>query len=194
MTKLGLKKELPAQSSPGHFSPWILQIGRYRWIMKRAGNLAAAWKQASLGFSQSLGVASSVSVRHRTEEIQQHSLRVTQKTNKTLTGTKRCSGHLQCHPQKIQNKVIKGKLICLEHCSGITGCLCRNLLPEESYQFWKIHPVLGSYFPRQLSDNVLEQSVFPLDILLLICNTEIKWPWELHTHSSLRKKQTNFVL
>lgn len=78
----------------------------------------------------------SVWIMHRAAEIQQRCLRLTQKkTNKILTGTKRCSKHLQCHPRKIQNKVIKGKLICLEHCSGITGFRCRNLLPEESYQF-----------------------------------------------------------
>lgn len=112
---------------------------RYRWIIKRAGNLAATWKQASLELSPSPGVVGLVCVMHRTAEIQQHSLRWTQKkTNKTVMGTKRCLKQLQCHPREIQNKVIKGKLLHSEHCSRITGFLCWNLLPEESCQFWNM--------------------------------------------------------
>lgn len=116
----------------------------WRWIIKRAGNLVATWQQASSGFSGSAGVVGSVWIMHGAADIQQRGLGLTQKkTNKTLTGTKRCSRYFQCHPRKIQNKVIKGKLICLEHCSGITGFQCLNLLPKESYQFCKVHPALG---------------------------------------------------
>lgn len=101
-------------------------------------------ERSELGILRACGGVGSVWIMHQAAEIQQHRLWLTQKkTNKTLTGTKRCSRHLQCHPRKIQNKVIKGKSICLEHCSGITGFQCLNLLPEESYQFWKIHPALG---------------------------------------------------
>ena len=51
-----------------------------------------------------------------------------------------------------------------------------------------MRPVLG----RLLSEaafllDLFEQLVLPLDALLLICNMAIKGPWELHTHSSLRK-------
>lgn len=51
-----------------------------------------------------------------------------------------------------------------------------------------MHPVLG----RLLSEatfllNLFEQLVLPLDTLLLMYNMAIKWSWELHTHSSLRK-------
>lgn len=97
--------------------PFLDPANGYRWIIKRDDNLAATWKPTSLELSQSPGVVGSVWVMHRTAEIQQHNPRLTQKKlNKTLMGTKRCSKHLQCHPRKIQNKVIKGKLICLEHC------------------------------------------------------------------------------
>lgn len=51
-------------------------IHRNHW---RAGHLAATWKHARLGFSQSLALVGSVWVTHRTTEIQQHCLRLTRR-------------------------------------------------------------------------------------------------------------------
>ena len=184
--KAGITEKALCSVFTGHVSPWISQTGTDESSRELAIWLPHGSKQAWNCLS--LGVVGSVWVMHRTAEIQQHSLRWTQKTNKITRGTKRCLKQLQCHARKIQNKVIKGKLICLEDCSRIIGFLCRNLLPEESCQFWNMPSFKKiAFWGNFLTWSVWVVGFFHVHILWFICNTEIKSPWELHTHSSLGK-------
>lgn len=146
-TKLGLKRESSALLHGARLS--LDLANRSRWIIKRAGNLAATWEQASLELSRSAGAAGSVWVMHQTAEIQQHSLRWTQKTNRTVMGTERCVKQLQCQPRNIQN--IKAKWLRLEHCSRMTGFLCWALLPARAVSSG-VHPVVGRWISEATAD------------------------------------------
>jgi hypothetical protein len=80
-----------------------------------------------------------------------------------------------------QNKVVKGKTIILEPCSGIPGFpFCTLLLARKAVISEKIYPVLGRLFRE--ADSFLRRSFEHLgffhSVLLLICNMVMKEPWE----------------
>lgn len=76
-------------------------IHRNHW---RAGHLAATWKHARLGFSQSLALVGSVWVTHRTTEIQQHCLRLTRRRIKLWWEQRDVQNICCATPEKFKTK------------------------------------------------------------------------------------------